>query len=902
MPIRDTLTAVLRGDLAAELSPEDRTQLESLAQEAFASGQIAHVRDECAGRMKQPGASLGVEYLLAGACALNGEIERAHQTLLALGEKLVAASRWEALAAVAERALGLEETHAAARLLVKAHEGLKVDPARLDALERAWAINPDDLELALLLAVRLGDAGRGSHRRALLAELLQRFATDARYSGLEEAALEFAEQDDADGLVRLFETLPIVARQGAHKEAAQLAAIAFPPLARSGRAGESVTPLRQVAALAVEQLGPSAGETYRAPLATALRQAHEASLPEPAPVFAQSGLEDPMKPLLPALEKFDLIAALPPGQTVFHGSFGAGRIVSNDGETLAIDFAHGKAHRMPYAAAKRTLSPIAADDLRLLLVNGKEQLAKLRAEQPTEVVVRALQAIGGSADAQKLKVFLVGSQLVPATEWTAFWRKARGAAEKDPRIDTSRAFEQHYGLATAPDPKKAGEAPIPPLPSLELRKSVKSNLSTIRKFLSQHPQAEQALAQRFGRYVIRAVTDEEGDRGDRARAGLSFARWFPERAEEWRDILRKLWEQGLVISDLSGEEEQLALLEVSHSSGVESDAILSALDSRFSAVRNAAEVYREQLDDAGREDLRRTLLRHAARYPTAALRLIEDALGGRPDALDAWRMLISSLTLIEERPKPSVAEKVLRWLEPKGAFEKVLAGAQCPEELRLQIRVLVRQWRSSDRFLFPILEALQRLGLGDEVAIVQGARKKSTEKLFEKVGQQGEENDSFLMTRATWTRLKAELEQLEHELRTTIPATIQKARELGDLRENAEYHSAKLKQANVSKMVASMQLRLSRARFVDDVTPKEGQVSVGTEVVLEGDGDTLSYWILGENEHHHGDHVISFQAPVARAMMGHAVGDTVDIGEGDARRKYRIVSIERKIPATDPAV
>ena len=44
------------------------------------------------------------------------------------------------------------------------------------------------------------------------------------------------------------------------------------------------------------------------------------------------------------------------------------------------------------------------------------------------------------------------------------------------------------------------------------------------------------------------------------------------------------------------------------------------------------------------------------------------------------------------------------------------------------------------------------------------------------------------------------LERLERELRTTIPASIQKARELGDLRENAEYHSAKLKQANVSRI------------------------------------------------------------------------------------------------------
>ena len=78
------------------------------------------------------------------------------------------------------------------------------------------------------------------------------------------------------------------------------------------------------------------------------------------------------------------------------------------------------------------------------------------------------------------------------------------------------------------------------------------------------------------------------DRVDRARAGLYFARWFPLRQPEWTAALKDLWERGLSISDLSGEDEQVALLEVSHAVGVEADAILSALDSRFAAVREAA--------------------------------------------------------------------------------------------------------------------------------------------------------------------------------------------------------------------------------------------------------------------------------------------------------------------------
>src|SRR6185369_12488242 len=222
-------------------------------------------------------------------------------------------------------------------------------------------------------------------------------------------------------------------------------------------------------------------------------------------------------------------------------------------------------------------------------------------------------AMGGDADAQRLKLFLVGNGLVPAAEWTATFRKLKAAAEKDPRIDHARAFEQHYRLApegSLPDAEV-------PLPALEPRKAVKSNLATLRKFLSQHPQAESTLVPRFGRYVERAMYDEEGERGDRARAGLFFARWFPARVGEWHTVLKTLWDQGLAVSDLAGEEEQLAALEASHVAGVEGDAILSGLDSRFSSVRDAAARRREALDPAGREGLRRTMLDHAPRYPQA---------------------------------------------------------------------------------------------------------------------------------------------------------------------------------------------------------------------------------------------------------------------------------------------
>jgi transcription elongation GreA/GreB family factor len=288
-----------------------------------------------------------------------------------------------------------------------------------------------------------------------------------------------------------------------------------------------------------------------------------------------------------------------------------------------------------------------------------------------------------------------------------------------------------------------------------------------------------------------------------------------------------------------------------------------------------------------------------AKESAAALRLIEDEVAGRAGGPpgDIWRVLWSALALIENRPKPSLATKILGWLQPGGVFERLLEARPCPEDIQLKVRVLFRTWRSSDRFLFPALDALERLGLAGEVQAIRAERQERSEKLFEGVGQQAEGAELPVMTRATWERLNQELERLERELRTTIPQAIQKARELGDLKENAEYHSAKLKQANVSRLVASLQLRLARARFVDEVEFKDGVVGLGTEVVLESAEQELRmFWILGEDEHHHGENVVSFQAPVGRALVGRAIGDEVELGEGADRRRWHIVSVERKLP------
>src|SRR5262249_2432837 len=157
---------------------------------------------------------------------------------------------------------------------------------------------------------------------------------------------------------------------------------------RAQAAGSIYDIIRDVAKKAMAAKGSAAGEPFRAALIASLRQGPATQLPDPARVIRESGLEDKGAPLDAALERSDRTAALAPGRAVHHASFGAGRIAGNDGENVLIDFAKSKGHRMPFAAAQRTLSPISDDDLRLLKATDPAGLTKLVAEEPATVILR----------------------------------------------------------------------------------------------------------------------------------------------------------------------------------------------------------------------------------------------------------------------------------------------------------------------------------------------------------------------------------------------------------------------------------------------------------------------------------------------------------------------------------
>lgn len=151
------------------------------------------------------------------------------------------------------------------------------------------------------------------------------------------------------------------------------------------------------------------------------------------------------------------------------------------------------------------------------------------------------------------------------------------------------------------------------------------------------------------------------------------------------------------------------------------------------------------------------------------------------------------------------------------------------------------------------------------------------------------------MTKKSYDRLKSEIEELQLALRTTVAAEIGKAREHGDLRENAEYDAAKQKQRNYAQRAEELTGMLSSANLIEDLQISGRSVSVGTRVeLLDLDSaEQVAYDILGEGDGDVDKKIISYKTPIAQQLMTKERGDAVEIKLPSGNTNYMIMKVER---------
>lgn len=152
------------------------------------------------------------------------------------------------------------------------------------------------------------------------------------------------------------------------------------------------------------------------------------------------------------------------------------------------------------------------------------------------------------------------------------------------------------------------------------------------------------------------------------------------------------------------------------------------------------------------------------------------------------------------------------------------------------------------------------------------------------------------MTEYGYERLCLELKNLKEVERPNIVNEIDIARSYGDLKENAEYHAAKEKQAFIESRIVDLGKILANVKIVDPSSYKHDRVSFGSSVRmlnLQTDKE-VKYTIVGSYESDPTKGYISFHSPIAKSILGKEVGDEVSIALPIGESEFEILSIEYK--------
>ncbi len=155
------------------------------------------------------------------------------------------------------------------------------------------------------------------------------------------------------------------------------------------------------------------------------------------------------------------------------------------------------------------------------------------------------------------------------------------------------------------------------------------------------------------------------------------------------------------------------------------------------------------------------------------------------------------------------------------------------------------------------------------------------------------EKEIIYLTADGMKKLKEELDHMRSVERPAISAAIAEARDKGDLSENAEYDAAREAQGMLEMRIAQMEHTLSKARIIDESKIDTSKVQILSRVKLLNHNvkKEVEYTIVSENEANLREGKLAIGTPIAKALLGRKVGDTVEVSVPAGTLKLEILNI-----------
>ena len=582
---------------------------------------------------------------------------------------------------------------------------------------------------------------------------------------------------------------------------------------------------------------------------------------------------------------------LKPGAFCLHKSWGFGRVADWNLllNQILIDFEKKKAHPMQLHYAAENLAPIPAGHFLAQKASDLLALKTQLKENPTAAMRNILESLGGKATQAQISSWLLGD-VFSEPEFKRWWESTKKLLKKEGYFLIPTKKNDPIELRAAPV-SRANEL----LAVFNQARQPKEQAAALDQIIKLHQEFENPEKQL--QPLIDAI-EETARRNQRLNPALAFE--LVVGRDELIQAAPKLRrsQPNLTLERLIVEEEpRLAAILLKLPSAKERcvlHALPAALGERWTVralqlmqgnnarlVASLPKVFAE----AGKEAELRTALDRSLREHSATSEMLFWLCKNRaawPDLINP-ELLSAILSACERDQHNESNSRSTRLrdllLSDRSLIPDIFAGAE-PGLARDAMRRLM---------LSPVFDELTKRSLLARII-----------KLYPDLqslitGEQTEEKSEVLIV--SWSSLQRRKAELEELINKKIPENSREigvARSYGDLRENFEFKAAKEMQAVLMRRKSELERDLHRARGTAFESPDILQVSIGTVVTLRetNRNEEETYTILGAWDGDPERSIISYQTAIGQSLLGHRLGEIVELNAEEDTGRYAIVAIE----------
>lgn len=559
-------------------------------------------------------------------------------------------------------------------------------------------------------------------------------------------------------------------------------------------------------------------------------------------------------------EKVEIWMSFDKGEYFFMAGRGPGVVIelNPDLGICRLDFEREKRVSVPLGAAMKFLSPLGEGHFLRGRFTDPEGFAKRVLSKPAESLEELLQSFGRAMSASEVKEALVG--VVPDGRWNTWWTAARKSQRVVAHGSGARATYTWTASSEAADD------------SIK-RRFEKASLRNKLDLAKKHSGRGQELADQFSSTLAREA--EKVSRTEPALAWEIFAT-LQRLPGTWDsptdpDELLMSANASRVVSEISDRQLRESAIQVIRENHSEWPKVLAEVFFQESDPRVIG-IIDQALTEGGETEIRERLIEETLRYPRRHPRAFYWYLT-RLEAQEeipekrASEIMQHALDAVSHDDFAALRPRLKELFDKGGLGVRIINTALTEDQARKVVENLDRH---------TTLEEYRREILKNTALMRYPAlREPQVEPVF-----------------ATAESLKAKREEFDRLKTVEMPANlkaIQEAREMGDLRENFEYKAARQRQEYLTSRIGELQSEMQRVRVIDPAEVDTSEIRVGTSVALSNGDMHRKVTILGPWESDPEQGVYSNQSEVARALIGHGVGDIVSFMGND----YRVDSIER---------